>query len=151
MFAFGQGISEPSGKLAKCRWEPGSTCCTSVSVHVVTLFLLLMFLQPPLNLQRLTCLSLSCVPGTYSAWTAHLDTQSLQAGVHYMLCVDLDGVPWTADSGSAMTLHFTVFFSVTLLQIKDNVTLPGGPTGFDVFVSPVVESWQFNPFQLDAD
>ena len=24
---------------------------------------------------------------------------------------------------------------------EDNVTLPGGPTGFDVFVSPVVESW----------
>lgn len=27
---------------------------------------------------------------------------------------------------------------------EDNVALSGGPTGFDVFVSPVIESWQIS-------
>ena len=43
--------------------------------------------------------SLSCsakIGGGLQEWTAHLDAQSLQAGLHYMLCVDLDGVPLVA-------------------------------------------------------
>lgn len=36
------------------------------------------------------------IGGGLQEWTAHLDAQSLQAGLHYMLCVDLDGVPLVA-------------------------------------------------------
>ncbi len=38
------------------------------------------------------------IGGGLQEWTAHLDAQSLQAGLHYMLCVDLDGVPLVAFS-----------------------------------------------------
>lgn len=41
-------------------------------------------------------LPVSVFAGIYSGWTAHLDAQSMQAGLHYMLCLDLDGVLWMA-------------------------------------------------------
>ena len=98
------------------------------------------------------------IGGGLQEWTAHLDAQSLQAGLHYMLCVDLDGVPLVAlDCLHCLTIFNTqyppspwnptssfrsLFDTLTCIFSKDNVTLPSGPTGFDVFASPVVASWQ---------
>lgn len=98
------------------------------------------------------------IGGGLQEWTAHLDAQSLQSGLHYMLCVDLDGVPLVAlDYLHCRTIFNTpyppspwnptssfrsLFDTLTGIFPKDNVTLPSGPTGFDVFASPVVASWQ---------
>ena len=54
--------------------------------------------------------------GSESGWTAHLDAQSMQAGVHYMLCLDLDGVLWMAFGCRwseiwSSSFHFFMWFS----------------------------------------